>query len=57
MNLAARLCGEAKSGQILIDGKVQTAVETLAETASVGELELKGFIRPVPAFDVRAIRA
>ena len=57
VNLAARLCGEAKSGQILIDGKVQTAVETLAETASVGELELKGFIRPVPAFDVRAIRA
>jgi class 3 adenylate cyclase len=57
VNLAARLCGEAKSGQILIDGKVHTAVETLAETASVGELELKGFTRPIPAFDVRAIRA
>jgi adenylate cyclase len=57
VNLAARLCGEAKSGQILIDGKVHTAVETLADTASVGELELKGFHRPVAAFDVRAIRA
>ena len=34
VNLAARLCGEAKSGQILIDGKVHTAVETLAETAA-----------------------
>ena len=56
-NLAARLCGEAKSGQILIDGKVHTAVETLADTASVGELELKGFHRPIAAFDVRAIRA
>jgi class 3 adenylate cyclase len=32
-------------------------VETLADTASVGELELKGFHRPVAAFDVRAIRA
>ena len=57
VNLAARLCGEAKSGQILIDGKVHTAVETLAETSSVGELELKGFTRPIAAFDVRAIRA
>src|SRR5438552_1041896 len=57
VNLAARLCGEAKSGQILIDGKVHTAVETLADTASVGELELKGFHRPIAAFDVRAIRA
>ena len=31
VNLAARLCGEAKSGQILVDGKVHTAVEALAE--------------------------
>ena len=46
VNLAARLCGEAKSGQILIDGKVHTAVETLADTAAVGELELKGFYPP-----------
>ena len=48
---------EAKSGQILIDGKVHTAVEALADIASVGELELKGFPRPIAAFDVRAIRA
>jgi class 3 adenylate cyclase len=56
VNLAARLCGEAKSGQILIDGKVHTAVEVLADTSEVGELELKGFHRPVAAFDVRGIR-
>lgn len=56
VNLAARLCGEAKSGQILIDGKVFTAVEPLVETEPIGELELKGFHRPVPAFDVRALR-
>jgi len=57
VNLAARLCGEAKSGQILIDGKVHTAVETLAETSEIGEIELKGFHRPVSAFDVLGIRS
>jgi len=56
VNLAARLCGEAKSGQILVDGKVHTAVEALTEFESVGELELKGFHRPVAAFDIRALR-
>jgi adenylate cyclase len=56
VNLAARLCGEAQSGQILIDGKVHSAVETLVDFAPVGELTLKGFHRPVAAFDVRAIR-
>ena len=56
VNLAARLCGEAKSGQILIDGKVSIAVESVAEVEPVGELELKGFTRPVAAFDVRALR-
>ena len=57
VNLAARLCGEAKSGQILVDGKVHTAVEALTEFESVGELELKGFHRPVAAFDIKALRA
>jgi adenylate cyclase len=56
VNLAARLCGEAKSGQILIDGKVLAAVEKVAETETAGELELRGFSRPIPAFDVRGIR-
>ena len=35
VNLAARLCGEAKSGQILVDGKVHTAVES-ADRDGVG---------------------
>ena len=56
VNLAARLCGEAKSGQILVDGKVHTAVETLTEFEPVGELELKGFQRPIAAFDIRSLR-
>jgi class 3 adenylate cyclase/CheY-like chemotaxis protein len=57
VNLAARLCGEAKSGQILIDGKVLAAVETLVELESAGELTLKGFHRPVLAHNVKTLRA
>ena len=47
VNLAARLCAEAKDGQILIDSKVQAAIETSAGTEPAGELTLKGFHRPV----------
>ena len=56
VNLAARLCGEAKSGQILIDGQVHAAVESLVESEPVDDLTLKGFHRPVSAFQVRALR-
>ena len=54
--LAARLCAEAKNGQILIDSKVFAAIEELAETEPVGELVLKGFHRPIQAFNV-SVRA
>ena len=52
VNLAARLCAEAKNGQILIDSKVFAAIEELAETEPVGGLVLKGFHRPIQAFNV-----
>ncbi len=54
-NLAARLCDEAKDGQILIDGKVQAAVEVIAELEPLEALTLKGFHRPIKASNVRAI--
>jgi adenylate cyclase len=57
VNLAARLCAEANSGQILVDPKVHSAIETLADTEPAGELTLKGFHRPVKAFNVRQLRA
>jgi adenylate cyclase len=57
VNLAARLCSEAASGQILVDRKVQAAVEALAEVEPARELTLKGLHRPVPAFDVRSLKA
>jgi class 3 adenylate cyclase len=56
VNLAARLCAEARSGQILIDAKVRAAIESAADLEEVGELTLKGFHRPVRAFNVRALR-
>jgi class 3 adenylate cyclase len=55
-NLAARLCGEAKAGQILVSQRLLGTVETLAEAESVGELVLKGFSKPVPAFNVLGLK-
>ena len=51
-NLAARLCSEAKGGQILVALRVATAVEALAEAEDVGPLTLKGLHRPVQTFNV-----
>jgi class 3 adenylate cyclase len=56
-NLAARFCGEARPGQILIARRVLGAVEHLVEAEAVGELALKGFLRPVPAFNVLGFKA
>jgi adenylate cyclase len=55
-NLASRLCGEAGPGQILISQRVYAMVEDLVEVEPVGELELKGFLKPVSAFNVVAVR-
>jgi len=51
-NLASRLCGEAKPGQILLSQRVASGVEDMAEAETIGELTLKGFQRPVKAFNV-----
>jgi class 3 adenylate cyclase len=56
-NLAARLCGEAADGQILISPRVYAKVEPYIEAASLGELALKGFHRPVAAHNVLGICA
>ncbi|HXZ44530.1 MAG TPA: adenylate/guanylate cyclase domain-containing protein, partial [archaeon] len=55
-NLAARLCAEAKPGQILIPQRLLGAVEHLVEAKSVGELSLKGFGRAIPAYNVSHLR-
>jgi adenylate cyclase len=57
VNLGSRLCAQATDGQILIDGRVQLAVEAIASTEPIGDLELKGFHRTVRAFNVRDLTA
>jgi len=54
--LAQRLSAEAKAGQILLSQRVQAAVEADAETTSVGDLTLKGFTRPIPAFAAESVK-
>jgi adenylate cyclase len=55
-NLAARLCSEAKPRQILISQRALASVEDLVEHEPVGELTLKGFHKPVPAFQVLGLK-
>ena len=52
VNLAARLCAEARDGQILIDSKVRAALDGRATAEPVGELTLKGLHRPIAAYNV-----
>ena len=56
-NLAARLCNEAKGGQVLISSYVATAVEGLIEAEAMGSLSLKGLARPVPTFNVVGLKS
>ena len=56
-NLAARLCGEAKAGQILVSPRVAGTVEAEIDLEQVGTLTLKGFLKPVEAFNVVGLKA
>ena len=56
VNLAARLSDRAAAGQILIGQHVFGAVEEIVDTAPVGDLDLKGFGRPIPAYEVLGLR-
>ena len=55
-NLASRLADEAAGGQILIAQRLYAEVEDAVEVEPAGEFTLKGFQRPVPAFNVLAVR-
>ncbi|MBM4298005.1 MAG: adenylate/guanylate cyclase domain-containing response regulator [Deltaproteobacteria bacterium] len=55
-NLAAHLCGEAKPGEILVPQRLLGAVKELVESDSAGELSLKGFHRPVAAYNILRLK-
>jgi adenylate cyclase len=52
-NLAARLCGEAKAGQVLLDRKTMAALDGAFECEALDPLTLKGFSKPVAAFSLK----
>ena len=54
-NLAARLCGEATGGQILVDRKIMARVEGDVRAREVGALSLKGLAQPVTVFLVEGM--
>jgi len=51
-NVAARLCAEAKDGQILLSQLVNVALKGSVATEQLGPLALKGLTQPVVAYNV-----
>jgi class 3 adenylate cyclase len=51
-NVAARLCGDAKDGQILLSQRVNVALKGSVATEQLGALVLKGLTQPVVAYNV-----
>jgi adenylate cyclase len=51
-NLAARLCAEAKDGQILLSKRVAAAVEEIVSLEEIGNLALKGLSQAVAVYNV-----
>jgi class 3 adenylate cyclase len=52
MNLAARLCAEAKNDQILVTQRVAASLGGLADLELLGNVEFKGISRPVAVLNV-----
>jgi adenylate cyclase len=54
-NLAARLSDEARSDQILLSQRAYAALEGRVEAQPVAALQMKGFARPAPAYELQRI--
>jgi class 3 adenylate cyclase len=54
-NLAARLCGTAHAGEIILDAQTERDLAHVAETEPIGPLVLRGFQQPVAAFRLKSI--
>src|SRR5258707_2810091 len=54
-NLAARLCGAARAGEIILDAQTETASAHMADTDPIGPLNLRGFAQPIAAFRLPAV--
>ena len=56
-NLAARLCDVAEDGQILVTRRIAAATESAARFETLGEIALKGLVRPVAVANVVSLFA
>jgi class 3 adenylate cyclase len=54
-NLAARLCGDARAWQVLVTDRVLAPIEQIAVSEFVGDVQPKGFSRPVRVHNISAI--
>ena len=57
INHAARLCGEAKGGQILTNQKTYVRAEEFVEAEQLGEMAFKGVAAPVPVYNITGVKA
>jgi class 3 adenylate cyclase len=55
--LASRLSSEAGPGQILLNQRAHAAVEEIVDVEEIGELDLRGFSRPIHAVNVIGLRS
>jgi class 3 adenylate cyclase len=55
-NLAARLCAQAKGGEVLIDAVTYADVSDVAEAEPIGPQALRGFTQPIPAFRLKRLK-
>jgi class 3 adenylate cyclase/CheY-like chemotaxis protein len=55
-NLAARLCAEAKGGQVLTDLKTMSKLEDRFTAETLEDVHLKGISRPVTAYNILGLK-
>jgi class 3 adenylate cyclase len=55
-NLANRLCGEARAGQILVTPRAYAATESMVRADGIGDLSLKGFLKPVTVYNILELK-
>ncbi len=55
-NLAARLSGQARGGEILIDAVTYADVSDVVDAEAVGPMALRGFTQPIPVFRLKHLK-
>jgi adenylate cyclase len=56
INLAARLCADAKDGQILVTGRLATAIQDIVAMEDLGEREVRGMTRPIAVHNLVSLK-